>query len=299
MAEYTNQALEIEEQIERLEKNGLIIADREQAIRILSIVSYFRLANYWRPMEVDKVKHLFKPNSTFDNALSLYYFDKELRALIFAAIQSIEIALRTKIIHHFSLAHGPFWFMNDGLMKSTKQQEENLSSLSKELSRSKEDFIKEHFQKYTSPAMPPAWKTLEVASFGVLSKLYGNFKDKTAKKKIAREFGVPQHEYLESWMRSIAVLRNCCAHHARIWNRRFSMIPQIPQTMQSAWIENMDFDNTKLYPLLCCVVYWLKGIYADHSFTQKFKLLLKAYPNIDITAMGFPPSWENEPLWNN
>ena len=101
MVEYTNQALEIEEQIERLEKNGLIIADREQAIRILSIVSYFRLANYWRPMEVDKVKHLFKPNSTFDNALSLYYFDKELRALIFAAIQSIEIALRTKIIHHF------------------------------------------------------------------------------------------------------------------------------------------------------------------------------------------------------
>jgi abortive infection bacteriophage resistance protein len=299
MAEYTNQALEIEEQIERLEKNGLIIADREQAIRILSIVSYFRLANYWRPMEVDKVKHLFKPNSTFDNALSLYYFDKELRALIFAAIQSIEIALRTKIIHHFSLAHGPFWFMNDGLMKSTKQQEENLSSLSKELSRSKEDFIKEHFQKYTSPAMPPAWKTLEVASFGVLSKLYGNFKDKTAKKKIAREFGVPQHEYLESWMRSIAVLRNCCAHHARIWNRRFSMIPQIPQTMQSAWIENMDFDNTKLYPLLCCVVYWLNSIYADHSFTQKFKLLLKSYPNIDITAMGFPPSWENEPLWNN
>ena len=299
MAEYTNQALEIEEQIERLEKNGLIIADREQAIRILSIVSYFRLANYWRPMEVDKVKHLFKPNSTFDNALSLYYFDKELRALIFEAIQSIEIALRTKVIHHFSLAHGPFWFMNDGVMKSTKQQEENLSSLSKELSRSKEDFIKEHFQKYTSPAMPPAWKTLEVASFGVLSKLYGNFKDKTAKKKIAREFGVPQHEYLESWMRSIAVLRNCCAHHARIWNRRFSMIPQIPQTMQSAWIENMDFDNTKLYPLLCCVVYWLNGIYADHSFTQKFKLLLKAYPNIDITAMGFPPSWENEPLWNN
>lgn len=148
MAEYTNQALEIEEQIERLEKNGLIIADREQAIRILSIVSYFRLANYWRPMEVDKVKHLFKPNSTFDNALSLYYFDKELRALIFAAIQSIEIA----------------------------------------------------------------------------------------------------------------VLRNCCAYHARIWNRRFSMIPQIPQTMQSAWIENMDFDNTKLYPLLCCVVYWLNAI---------------------------------------
>jgi abortive infection bacteriophage resistance protein len=87
----------------------------------LSIVGYFRLANYWRPMEVDKVKHLFKPNSTFDNALSLYYFDKELCALIFAAIQSIEIALRTKIMYHFSLAHGPFWFMNDGLISIYKK----------------------------------------------------------------------------------------------------------------------------------------------------------------------------------
>ena len=299
MVEYTNRALEIEEQIERLEKNGLMIADKEQAIRTLSIISYFRLANYWRPMEIDKVNHIFKSNSTFENALSLYYFDKELRALIFSAIQSIEIALRTKIIHHFSLNHGPFWFMNDELMKNMKQQKENLSSLSKELNRSKEDFIKEHFQKYTSPAMPPAWKTLEVASFGVLSKLYGNLKDKATKKKIARGFGVPQHEFLESWMRSIAVLRNCCAHHARIWNRRFSMIPQIPQAMQSAWIVNTDFDNTKLYPLLCCVVYWLGSIYADHTFTQKFKALLKACPNVDVSAMGFPENWENEPLWKN
>lgn len=297
MVTYTNQALEIEQQIERLERNGLIISDKENAIRILSIISYFRLANYWRPLEIDKINHVFKPNSTFENALSLYYFDKELRALIFSAVQSIEIALRTKIIHNFSLVHGPFWFMNNELMKSTKQQEENLLNLSKELSRSKEDFIKEHFQKYSSPAMPPAWKTLEVASFGVLSKLYGNFRDKAVKKKIAKEFGVPQHEYLESWMRSIAVLRNCCAHHARVWNRRFSIIPQIPQNMQSAWITNMKNDKTKLYSLLCCIVYWLNNIYADNCFVQRFKKLLADFPNVDTSAMGFPDSWENEPLW--
>ena len=127
MVTYANQALEIEQQIERLERNGLIISDKENAIRILSIISYFRLANYWRPLEIDKINHVFKPNSTFENALSLYYFDKELRALIFSAVQSIEIALRTKIIHNFSLVHGPFWFMNNELMKSTKQQEENLN----------------------------------------------------------------------------------------------------------------------------------------------------------------------------
>ena len=25
--------------------------------------------------------------------------------------------------------------------------------------------------------------------------------------------------------------------------------------------------------------------------------LLSAYPSIDVTAMGFPRGWENEPLW--
>ena len=93
MSEYTNRALSIEEQIVRLKENGLIIDDEKAAYKYLSIISYFRLASYWRPME--KSPHQFKPNSRFDNALSLYYFDKELRALIFSAIQSIEIALRT------------------------------------------------------------------------------------------------------------------------------------------------------------------------------------------------------------
>ena len=295
MNEYTNRALSIEEQITRLKDNGLIIDDAKVAHKYLSIISYFRLASYWRPME--KSPHQFKPNSRFDNALSLYYFDKELRALIFSAIQGIEIALRTKVIHNFSMAYGPFWFMDDELVKSSKQQQENLVSLRKELERSKEDFIQEHFHKYSIPDMPPAWKTLEVASFGVLSKLYGNFKDKVVKKSVARSFGVPQHEYLESWMRSIAVLRNCCAHHARIWNRRFSMIPQLPKTMTGQWIGNMELDTHKLYAQLCCIVYWLNGIYENNDFVIKFKLLLLKYPNVDITAMGFPKNWEEEPLW--
>ncbi len=297
MSEYANRALSIEEQIERLKKNGLIIDDEIVAKKYLSIISFFRLASYWRPMEKEKSLHQFKPDSRFENALSLYYFDKELRALIFSAIQSIEIALRTKVIHEFSMVYGPFWFMENKLVKNEKLQQENMASLRKELNRSKEDFIQEHYHKYSTPDMPPAWKTLEVASFGVLSKLYGNFKDKNVKKSIARSFGVPQHEYLESWMRSIAVLRNCCAHHARIWNRRFSMIPQLPKTMSGDWINLSDLDTHKLYVLLCCIVYWLNSIYADNDFVKKTKLLLRRYPNVDISAMGFPKNWEEEPLW--
>ena len=30
----------------------------------------------------------------------------------------------------------------------------------------------------------------------------------------------------------------------------------------------------------------------------KIDTLLSCFPNIDITAMGFPQGWENEQLWN-
>ena len=66
-------------------------------------------------MEADKTTHQFKPNSRFEDAVALYNFDIELRELIFKAVQRLEIALRTKIIQEFSLAHGPFWFFDTSL----------------------------------------------------------------------------------------------------------------------------------------------------------------------------------------
>lgn len=100
--DYTKQPLDCPQILQMLKERGLIIDDENYALGQLKIMSYFRLANYLRPMEQDKVAHIFKPNSHFDNAVNLYFFDKKLRALLFTAIQSFEIALRSKLIHHFS-----------------------------------------------------------------------------------------------------------------------------------------------------------------------------------------------------
>ena len=169
---YTKQPLSITDQIARLKAQGLAINDEELAAKILSEVSYFRFAAYLRPMEADKQTHQFKPGSTFENAVALYEFDNALRLLLFTAIQRIEVALRSRIIQHFSMRHGAFWFMQMPLHDSEHRFLENLGALDREVSRSKEDFIKEHFCNYDKPEFPPAWKTLELASFGTLSKLY-------------------------------------------------------------------------------------------------------------------------------
>lgn len=108
--------------------------------------------------------------------------------------------------------------MDASLFKDRDIFQKCLENIQKEVSRSKEDFLQEHFSKYDDPSLPPVWKTMEVVSFGMLSKLYCNFSDVDVKKAVAHSFGLPQYLYLEC----IAVLRNLCAHHDRIWNKAFT-----------------------------------------------------------------------------
>ena len=294
---YTKQPISIADQIARLKSLGLIIADEAKAEKTLSEVSYFRFAAYLRPMEADKQTHQFKPNSTFENAVAMCEFDNALRQILFAAIQRIEVALRAKIIHHFSMAHGAFWFMQMSLHENEHRFLENLNALDREVQRSKEDFIKEHFANYDKPEFPPAWKTLELASLGTLSKLYYNFADNKVKKRVAREFNLPQHEILESWMRSLSALRNYCAHHARLWNRFLNATPQMNVNLRGAWINSNNIDANKVYAILCCIAYWLDAMGYGDEFKANLKQLIQLYPSVDAAAMGFPKGWRHEPLW--
>lgn len=131
--EYSKPALDTTAIIERLKANGLGILDEKEALRKLGFVSYFRIAAYLRPMEDDKETHHFKPGSTLENAFALYEFDTRLRQLIFTAIQEIEIALRAKVIQHFSLTYGPFWFMDVSLSANERLFAQNLAAIDREL----------------------------------------------------------------------------------------------------------------------------------------------------------------------
>jgi abortive infection bacteriophage resistance protein len=294
---YSKQPLSIVEQIANLKNLGLLISDQTLAEKTLGEISYFRFAAYFRPMEANKSTHQFKPNSTFESAVALYEFDCNLRQLLFTAIQRIEVALRAKIIQHFSMSYGAFWFMQMNLHESEHRFLDNLNALDREVQRSKEEFIKEHFNNYDKPEFPPSWKTLELASFGTLSKLYYNFADNKVKKRVAREFNLPQHEVLESWMRSLSALRNYCAHHARLWNRYFNATPQLNVSMRGKWINNRQIDANKLYAILCCIAYWLDSMGRGKEFKSNLLCLIKQFPTVDVAAMGFPKNWSSEPLW--
>lgn len=300
---YEKNAISIDVHIEKLKERGLIITNVDLAKKYLSHISYYRLGGYWWPMQKDKESHQFKPKSTFKNVIRIYNFDAELRLLIFDVIEKIEISLRTKLIYHLSHQFDPWWFQNTSNFQDSPALVKSLEKIREEVERSKDVFIKEHKKKYNKDLrFPPAWKTLELSSFGGLSKLYGNLKNNIkSKDTIAEEFGAVNHTYLPSWLQSIAQIRNLCAHHSRLWNKNLPGTVKLLKSPPNNWIEDVpgQHEFQKLYIHLCLMRYLLNTIVPNNDFSQKLVALMDNYDNIDPNALGFKPNWKEEALWKN
>jgi abortive infection bacteriophage resistance protein len=252
-------------------------------------------------MQSDKVNHLFKPNNCFEDVIALYNFDRELRLLIFDVIERIEIGLRTRLVYHLSHEIDPWWFENVAHFKDSVMHPRVLISLDRELQQSKDTFIQEHYLKYHSDTRrPPAWKSLEVATFSTLSKLYGNLRPTIVSKRlIAAELHTVNDTYLPSWLQSITQIRNICAHHGRLWNKNLPGAPKLLPKPPAPWLLHVPprSEFHKLYVHICCMKYLLDVISPGHHFTPKLSDLFVKYPNVDLFALGFNPNWRNEPLW--
>lgn len=295
---YTKPSINLEQQVELLQKRGLKINDPERAKHYLSNISFYRLRAYTYPYQDNtNPDHPFNTEISFEEIIELYVFDRHLRLLVFDGMEKIEIALRTKIIYEFAQIYGSHWHDRNELYTNQYRFNKDISKLYDEVDRSSETFIKHYKEKYTSPDYPPAWMSLEVASMGLLSKLFENLKKSTTKKKVVAEFGLKNHLILESWMHAFAHLRNVCAHHGRLWNRRFITLPKLPDDTLYPFLQNKNIYRNKLYALLSCMLYILQIISPGHQLTEKLKELFQGCSQADLHEMGFPAGWENEPLW--
>jgi len=226
MNQFNKPPLTTQQHIELLKQRGLIISDEAVASHFLENISYYRLGGYWFTLQKDAVNHVFVTGSTFEQVITRYNFDRELRLLLFDAIERIEVGFRTRLVYFLSHYYNPWWFEDESLFKDYNQHKAILDDIYRDLRRTDEDFIKEHKRKYDTPITPPAWKTLEICSLGALSKLYSLLKPSEVKQDIAKSMQLPNNVYLEAWMSSLVVLRNLCAHHSRIFNRTFSFLPR-------------------------------------------------------------------------
>ena len=300
MRAFNKPALSFNEQINQLINRGLIIENENKALSYLSNISYYRLSAYWYTfLEIPQTEHQFKPNSRLSQVIDTYVFDRKLRFLIFEEIERIEIALRTQIIYHYCHSHGSYWYENETLFSNRQYFDKFQILLQTEINRTNEVFIKHYKENYNLPENPPAWMVLELASFGQISTLYKNLKrTNDAKKKIAKHFGITE-PVLESWLECLSLVRNICAHHMRLWNRKLPKKPTIPRNPQNTWIEFIPEESkqNRIYLNLVVIQYLLKSFIPNSNFSKRLKQLLSEYPDIPIQYMGFPVSWKEEEIW--
>lgn len=75
--QYTKPALTFDQQLEKLISRGLKVLDRSKALKILEMISYYRLSAYFIPFQQQKDK--FKDNITFEDVYSLYELTSPLK----------------------------------------------------------------------------------------------------------------------------------------------------------------------------------------------------------------------------
>ena len=292
MRPYTKPAKSPADLVRQLKQRGLIIADEARAERYIDNIGYYRLSAYMYPfLSAPKTAHQFKTGVTFDRVLRLYRFDKKLRVLLFNEIEKIEVAFRAAVVNTITDRTGDiFWMTNPAYVNS------NTSSLiQREYSHSTEDFI-EHFKRTYSDPYPPAWILSEILPFGNITWIFRNLSNSN-KKAVAKKFYL-HAPVLESWMNIVTLTRNSCCHHARVWNKVNSIIPNDMSSMTRPWITTST-DKRKTYYNICIIKYFLDIISPNNDFKKKLLTLFLAFPEIDLNAMGFNANWETEPLWRS
>lgn len=292
---YTKPALTYSGLLQQLIDRGLIINDRVQAEHKLQHYNYCRLGGYWLPFEKNHTTHEFEADTTFDEILRLYEFDRRLRLVIFDAIERIEVSIRTKWAYHLGHNHGSHAHMDKSIAKDGDRWDQQIIQLKGEVDRSDEVFIVHLREKYEE-YLPPVWAVCEIMTLGTLSRWYSNLKPLHTKQAIANDYDLRTGE-LRSWLRHLTIVRNLCAHHSRLWNRDFSRLLPHPPRNRPVQLLDEFMPNPQLYNSFLILLHMMSVLMVGDPWRNRLVTLLSEHEDY-LPVMGFPPDWQTKSIWN-
>jgi abortive infection bacteriophage resistance protein len=274
----------LSEQVSLLESRGMII-DRSDADKILGLISYYRFCGYGLHFEIFKDNQRtdrFKEGTKFSDVLLIYNFDNDLRNLLQKYLTLIEISMRAAMCYELTnIYNDAHCYLNQEIYDNSAYYEQFIEKVESAFKRSKELFVKAYKNKYSNPPLPPFWMMIEIVSFGIVSKIFSNLKNREDKKNIAKRFKCSVKD-MESWLYTLSVFRNHCAHHSRIWNRTFSTLPRKPKIFKSIKI-----NNCKLVNYCFVISKFLKEMNLNKDFGNELAALFDKFSDIPKYKMGF------------
>lgn len=272
-----------EQQVEILKKRNLIIHDDEEALSFLKRVNYYRFSAYGLTLKQPNNRELFQDGITFRHMKMLYNFDQKLRDLLMNHLELIEIEFRAKIAYQHAHKFGALGYRYSENFKRGELHNNFLKELDKQIIQSRRElFVIHHRNKYGGEF--PFWVVIEVITFGELSKLFRNLTE-DIKNEIVKDFNVPYY-YVESWLHSLAYVRNICAHYGRLYGKRLTIKPTFFKSKRKL------IKNSGAF----AAIYVLSRLLPSENrtnFITSLHALLETYAEyIDLRELGFPEEWE-------
>ena len=284
----------LEEQVALLKSRGVEI-DNDSAAQVLLRVNYYRFCGYGLYFEefddagnrLDK----FVPETSFNRILDLYLWDEKLKTLLQKYLSRFEIVFRS-VLNYVMVTEtqNPFWFLDDGLFTSSidldNLKQECVDALERAIDNNELSAV--HFKTaYTESDIPPCWILSEYLSFGKWSKVFGALKYQSHVKKVASALKAPPNDVV-SWVRSLVILCNRCAHHGRLWGHRFKIRPSRTPIMHRLQLRNDSVGALIfiLHDLLST------DLSAQKEMSDAFNELIFACPENFENALGLPKSFK-------
>lgn len=312
---YSDKALTVDEQVELLCSKG-IVDEGDTLRKCLGNVSYHRLGGYWHPFKLyneDLSDWRFREGTEFSVIWDRYVFDRQFRLLVFDAIERIEVALRDDLILNAAVDQGPFGYLDASSFPNIEVEGDDGSVLYNHdmLLGSIRSVVKRELRA-ENPAVTafcnnhpehgdylPYWLLLEVVDFGTLAHIFHGLPTNT-KSVIARRYGLKRYSVIGSWFDMLRIARNRAAHHARFWNRKNIMKPEIPNRKNPEWHEPVDIElvKEKTFSTLTILKYLLGYIAPQSGWADRLEDLFAKHPNIDRRLLGYPDNWQECPIWS-
>lgn len=279
------------EQVTLFEQRGMIIPNREKAERMLSFISYYKLKEMSLPFLIND-KYI--ENFSFDDMLTRFYENKNLRLNLLRLTEKVELSLKTKIAYILGRKTGAYGYLDFNLWIDKTRYKETTRCLkekdfkdriTKNIKRSKNELIK--------PFIPsnkvPIWLLVDVLSFGETLEMYYLIHKKD-RFDIANSYNVDILIFI-SWLKNINMIRNSSAHNSNIIDISFSTKAKIPEYMKSKLYIHTDTTYSNKIAITILILEYLIPIinlkYPGGAIRKNLIKLCKNKSDKEAQRLGF------------
>lgn len=284
--------LTIDQQLEKLKSHNIIIDDMDEARNFLQQVSYYRITGYILQFRESPSNSDIVLGHKLSEIQKLYVFDAELRSLLRHYIEINEVYYKSHISNIFTLEKCTLSPHNQHYSEDNYYDKNGFKKIIERFEKEEQYYadsliVKHHKQTYENKM--PLWVMFEFMSFSSVSMLY-NAMYISSKENIARPLGIG-HKTLSNHLHCMSILRNKCAHAARLINIHYNPPVKLSQKFLR---DNPSVKNDSLFAYIKVLIQRLPSDNLRSELKDKLSQLIEKHIEIvDLSIIGFPVNYKS------